>query len=454
VTPNIASPHQVGDPSCVYDAGSNRFFLTVFDYTADSAGNVLGPTWVDIAVSPSGTALGTWAVFQIDVTNDGTGSTPNHPGCPCLGDYPHIGTDANGFFLTTNEYAWFTASEVYNGANIYSMSKNKLIAGGDAVPVTTINTARAAGGEDGFTLAPALSNGTSYASAAGGTMYFLSSDAAEEVHNHVYTPSTHILLWSLTNTSSLDTSSPTIALHHAFITTDRYVLPPKANQKAGSVPLADCLNVTACSKAVLGTPDKYKEYEFPIDSSDTRMLQAAYANGQVWAALDTGVDVNSKTVAGVAYYVVNPTSTSTTVSGTLAKQQTIVVPGNHITYPALGVTSAGKAVMALTLVGTDYFPSAAYVKIDTTNGAGPVNIVGAGLGPDDDFSGYRGFQYNIPRWGDYGAAVVVGGTVWIASEYIGQTCTLSQYEASPLGSCGGTRTALANWGTFISSVTP
>ena len=142
------------------------------------------------------------------------------------------------------------------------------------------------------------------------------------------------------------------------------------------------------------------------------------------------------------------------VSGTLAKQQTITVPGNNISYPALGVTSAGKAVMALTLVGTDYFPSAAYVKIDATNGAGPVNIVGAGLGPDDDFSGYRGFKYNIPRWGDYGAAAVVNGTVWIASEYIGQTCTLAQYTASPLGSCGGTRTALANWGTFISSVTP
>jgi len=454
VTPNVASPHQVGDPSCVYDAGSNRFFMSVFDYKGDSAGNPLGPTWVDIAVSPSGTALGTWSLFQIDVTNDGTDNTPNHPGCPCLGDYPHIGTDANGFYLTTNEYAWFTPTEVYNGANIYSMSKNKLIAGGDAVPVTTINTARAADGEDGFTLAPALSNGTSYATAANGTMYFLSSDAAEEVHNHVYTPSTHILLWSLTNTSSLDTSSPAIALHHSFISVNTYFIPPKSNQKAGSVPLADCLNLTACSKLVLGTPDRYKEYEYAFDSSDTRMLQAAHANGQLWAALGTAVDVGGVTKAGVAYYVVNPTSTATAVSGTLAKQQTITVPGNNISYPALGVTSAGKAVMALTLVGTDYFPSAAYVKIDATNGAGPVNIVGAGLGPDDDFSGYRGFKYNIPRWGDYGAAAVVNGTVWIASEYIGQTCTLAQYTASPLGSCGGTRTALANWGTFISSVTP
>ena len=42
--------------------------------------------------------------------------------------------------------------------------------------------------------------------------------------------------------------------------------------------------------------------------------------------------------------------------------------------------------------------------------------------------------------------------IWIASEYIGQTCTLAQYEAAPFGSCGGTRTALANWYTRISQV--
>jgi hypothetical protein len=84
--------------------------------------------------------------------------------------------------------------------------------------------------------------------------------------------------------------------------------------------------------------------------------------------------------------------------------------------------------------------------------ASGVTLVGAGKGPDDDFSGYRGFEYNIPRWGDYGAASVVGDTVWIASEYIAQTCTLSQFLAAPAFTCGGTRTALANWSTHITAV--
>ena len=41
----------------------------------------------------------------------------------------------------------------------------------------------------------------------------------------------------------------------------------------------------------------------------------------------------------------------------------------------------------------------------------------------------------------------------ILSEYIGQTCTLSQYLATG-ASCGGTRTTLANWDTRLSEVQP
>jgi hypothetical protein len=52
----------------------------------------------------------------------------------------------------------------------------------------------------------------------------------------------------------------------------------------------------------------------------------------------------------------------------------------NLTYPAIGVTSSGKGVMAFTLVGPNNFPSAAYALIDATNGTGPIHIAAAGLG--------------------------------------------------------------------------
>ena len=68
-----------------------------------------------------------------------------------------------------------------------------------------------------------------------------------------------------------------------------------------------------------------------------------------------------------------------------------------------------------------------------------------------------------------GAASVDGSSVWIASEYIGQSCNYTDWGGpffaggtgdNLLGTCGGAshgpgpRTALANWSTRISKLTP
>jgi hypothetical protein len=75
----ITIPHNMGDLSCLYDAGSNRFHIAAFDLVVDAAGSILGPSFVDFAVSDPGTALGGWTIYQVDTTDDGTDGTPSHP---------------------------------------------------------------------------------------------------------------------------------------------------------------------------------------------------------------------------------------------------------------------------------------------------------------------------------------------------------------------------------------
>ena len=75
--------------------------------------------------------------------NNGTEGTPDH-GCtagfpPCLGDYPHIGADANAIFLTTNEFA--VVGPCFFGAQIYAISKRALAAGASSVHVVLFDTA-------------------------------------------------------------------------------------------------------------------------------------------------------------------------------------------------------------------------------------------------------------------------------------------------------------------------
>ena len=140
------------------------------------------------------------------------------------------------------------------------------------------------------------------------------------------------------------------------------------------------------------------------------------------------------------------------VEGHIVRQGYVAVAGNNVTYPAIAVPSEGRGVMAFTLAGRDHFPTAGYASIGAS-GVGELRIAAAGAGPQDGFSEYRAFgDPPRPRWGDYGAAVVDGKNVWIASEYIAQTCDLATFEADP--SCGGTRVTLGNWATRISAVRP
>lgn len=477
----------VTDPSCLFDPTTQRFFNVVLTLevkpTAPSAGGFLGPNHLDIAVSNTSDPTGTWTIYRLPVQDDGTDGTPNH-GCghdgtppsyrtnpdACLGDYPHIGVDANGFYVTTNEYEFF--GDTFVGAQLYAFSKTQLASGAASVTVTQFDTSSSApNGKPGFTIWPAQSSANQYNVDNGGTEFALSSTAADEAQCDSLTlcsgtgKSTNILLWTLTGTSSLSSATPSLSLSNTAITVDQYAIPPKSNQKAGDFPQGQCINDTTmvtpfgpgCWQILFVVEPAHDEVISHLDSNDTRMQQVWYANGKVWGALDTAITVAGANKAGIEYFIVNPNS------GKLALQGTLALAGNNLTYPAIAVTNGGRGVMAFTVVGDDHHPSAGYASIDASIGAGDIHIAAEGVGVDDGFTSYKSQVGNPPRtrWGDYGAAAVDGNSIWIASEYIGQTCTLAQYTAGvtatslgAFGSCGATRTSLGNWGTRISQVTP
>jgi hypothetical protein len=444
----------VTDPVCLFDPTTKTFFLVILTLEQTPDGNFTGDNHLDIAVASDPT--GTWNIYRLDVTNDGTFGTPVHPHCPCIGDYPHIGVDANGFYITTNEYSFFGPE--FNSAQLYAFSKRALARGDADVLVTEFDTTGADRGLNGFTIWPAQSpNDSQYSRDARGTEFFLSSNAAEEATGTDVNRSNSIVTWSLTNTRSLDSASPNPQLHNTRVGVRTYSLPPKANQKSGPVPLAECLNSDPCATVILGAPDPFKpNVESVLDSNDTRMQQVTYANGKLYGALDTAVTVGGATKAGIGWYIVRPDSSPNSVRANLAAQGQLGLAGNNLIYPAIGVNADGKGVMAFTLAGDGFFPTSAYAAFDGRTGAGSIFVAKAGLGPQDGFSGYPALAGNPPRprWGDYGATAIDGRNIWIASEYIGQTCTLAKYQAAPFGSCDGTRTALANWGTRISLIKP
>ena len=460
----------ITDPTCHFDPASQRWFHVVLtlDRVSPTTQSLSGKNHLDIAVSNTSSPLGSWTVFHVPVQDDGTDGTPDH-NCKarvringvltlihaqCLGDYPHIGMDANGLYITTNEFDLFTPGQ-FHGAQIYAISKQGLISGGPA-NVVQFDTAALAPtlpfGVQGFTVFPALSPGTDFRTDNGGTEFLLSSLAVFSSTRSF----NELVTWQLTNTQSLNSASPAVNLITGTVNTQTYAIPSSSFQKAGPFPLGQCLadNTistpfgTGCWRFFFVSGGPFSNPDTRPPSNDSRMQQVWYANGKLWAALDTAATVNGANQAGIAFFVLHPSGASADV----INQGIIALPGNNVTYPAVGVNSSGRGVIGFTVLGNDHYPSAGYVALDAKVGAGDVHIAAEGAARQDGFSGYFPEVNPIrPRWGDYGAAAVDGNSIWFASEYIAHSCDLTTYVATNF-TCGSTRGSIGNWATRITHV--
>ena len=452
----------VFDIYCHYDPDSNRWFHLAVDLDQDpDTGAFNGKNYLDLAVSTSGDPTGSWNIYRIPGMNDGTEGTPNHncAGGPCFADFPHLGVDKNGVYITSNEFPLF--DDGFTGAQVYAISKKALVNGANSIDAYLFDTSlpawRVRGGEPGFTLWPALSAGKTFDGTQGGTNYFVSSNA---VFDDFDGDSEEIIVWALSNTKSLDSSKPNLRLTHTIVPSIRYAVPANSVQKEGPFPLGECLNDTAgsffgfdCGLALFGIPPQNVTIG-TIDTGDSRILDARYANGKLWAVLGTAAEVAGEQRTGVGWFILNASVSNHGVSASIRKQGILALEGESLAYPTIGVTSSGRGIIGFTRVGEDLFPSYGYASIDDVAGVGEVHMISEGQSVQDGFTEYPPIGGNRPRWGDYGAAAVDGNSVYLAGQYIEQPpCTLDDFIATGF-TCFGYRTSLANWSTRVTKLTP
>jgi len=423
----------VSDPKCHFDVATNRWFLTVVQIDTVPATGALGPrASILIAVSQTGSPTGTWNIFKLDATNDGDNGTPSHAGCPCFGDQPLIGADANGFFVSTNEFSLFPFGAVFNGAQVYALSKAALAAGTSSAAVqfggaSPDGTFLPLAEGIAYSLQPAtVPPGGRFETAADGTEYFTSALDFDA------TLDDRVAVWALTGTASLGSATPRLSLTSAVLASEVYGQPPDAAQPDGPRPLAASLLASGFTPAAV-------KLEL-IAGNDDRMNAAVFAGGKLWSAVNTVVKTpNGPTRVGIAWFAIAPSVAGGQVSGSIAKQGYVAVNQESVLYPSFAMRPDGTGAMSFTLVGPDFFPSAAYALVGA-GGVGTVHVAAAGAFPEDGFSGYPPFGgERTARWGDYSAAATDElGQLWLASELI---------PNAP-------RTVNANWGTFLTKLSP
>jgi len=123
------------------------------------------------------------------------------------------------------------------------------------------------------------------------------------------------------------------------------------------------------------------------------MNQVVFAAGELWAGVNTSIASEDDARLGIAWFAVSPSVHDGEVSASVQHQGYVSVAGQNVIYPSIGVNQNGNAVMAFTLVGHSFYPTAAYSPV--ANEADDVRVAGAGIGPNDSFDGYA--AYGAPR---------------------------------------------------------
>jgi hypothetical protein len=400
------------DPKCYFDEDTGSFFVTMAAIGQNrQTGAFTLHASAYLAVSKTSDPTGIWFIYRIKTTN------ATHANCPCFGDQPLLGADANGLYISTAEYDLRPFGEHFNGPQLYAIDKRAL-ARGDAANLVYISGLGTLSG----TLQPAISPAEAYAGAENGTEYFLSG--RDTLPDGTLRPGQvdEITAWALTNTASLRTGSPAPRLQSLDVATEVYGQPVPMRQRAGRRPIGQNVHV---------------DEPLPrLEGNDERMNQVVFADGLLWSGVNTVIAGEGALRTGIAWFAVDPSVRGGALRASVAHQGYVAVEDASVAYPSIGVNANGRGAMVFSLTGTRYYPSVAYTTIDE-HGTGKVHVAAAGVLPEDGFTCYEKFNFGEPtncRWGDYSAAFAVpNGRIYIAGEYI---------PPRP-------RTVLANWGTFV-----
>ncbi len=399
------------DMRVFYDPDIKRWFVLQRAQDEDALGDNLATSHLYLAVSQTSDPTGVFNIYTADTTD------LQNSNCPCVDDYPQIGADRYGFYISSNEMN--SDSQTFVDVALLGISKNSLASGAAAPTAFRLILPFDTGYE--FSMQPATTPpGASYLVANGGVEYLASTISGSDAGDT-------LALWALMNTSSLATTIPDLTLTQAVVPTLSYITPNVASQRNGPLPYGSSLS----------PPGPLAN----IDGGDTRVLSLSYAGGRLYTAFSTAVlDQNNENVVGGALVVLSPTIRGGVFHATLLNQKYLLVNGNNLLRPSVAVNPAGVGEISATLVGPAWYPSAVFIPVSAFGTPSTAYVAALGTAPEDGFTGYTGdSESGIARWGDYSTAVAAAdGTIWTVTEYIGNL----------------PRTAGANWDTSVTQVKP
>ncbi|GEM_PF-4588375 len=347
---NVSPLGSVFDPKVIYDQYAGRWILLAVAHDAAT-----GISSYLISASATSDPTGSWWSWKLDATLNG--STPTS----YWADYPQLGFDDMGaVYITSNQ---FNAANTFIYSKVRVLQKSQLYTGASASWNDFWNLLNG-DGTAAFTLQPVHSFSNPNGEYLVNTVSRLSGNA--------------ITLWKITN----PTTTP--ALNRvAAISVGSYSAPPSAQQLGG------------------GTP---------IDTGDSRLLNAVYRSGRVCTAFSETYNWGSGNVSAIRHVVID------TGGSTVAIDSRYGADGYYYFYPAIYPDASNNLVMVFNRSSATEYAGIRYTGRLTTDSVMQTSAplkTGEGNYVLLDSNGRN-------RWGDYngiGLDPIDGNKVWIFSEY-------------------------------------
>lgn len=333
---NVISNAKIFDPKALYDQHAGRWLLL-----AVALGPGANESWFLLSISKTSDPLGGWFNYKLNAKLDGSTATTN------WADYPALGVDNVAVYITANMFS-LVGSGSFQYSKLRVIKKAGPYAGGALTYFDFVNL-KNADNSTAFTIQPCHTYG---------------APGAEFLVNSVYPSATgtqnKLTLWKVLNGGGVP------SLSKVTITTSPFSLPPDAIQQGGGTPL---------------------------DTGDTRVLNAVFRGGSVWCALTTAQNWGAGNRAACHWFQLN------SATGALTQQGVYGAGGFDYFYPAVAPDSNGNMVMVFSRSGASEFASIRYTGRKSAEPLGQLQgsaLLKAGVA---NYTGLDGFGRN--RWGDY-----------------------------------------------------
>jgi IPT/TIG domain len=385
--------HFVSDPRIIYDASSQRWWLTVTEVgNPFSCTNFASPVLLAVSASSNPLPFSSWLVYALPFSTSGT----------FLGDQPGLGISSNTLAVSWND---IDCHGNFLGADINILQKTDFEHNSGANADAPFVSPSAFGSQ------PVQSYGSTT------TQYVVvnDSDCAPSVCTNPV-----IEVDGFTGTPEANN----VAVHQSFLT----------------------MTPTAVDNTYFGLPPAQQSgTSTTLNTDDDRFLNAVWEGGMIWTAGGTECTPSGVPRSCLDYVGVTASSTGV-VNPTVNQINNVGVSGSYLYYPSVSVDAAGNVFTVFVESSSSTFPTIMSATIPAGGSAlSAFQTVHASTGFYNPPSGacMSIASTNACRWGDYSGAAQDPSNpndVWVAAE-------------AEDGSTPGCLSANQCWGTDVAQLT-